>query len=601
MESTFHPPTTASNPAKTARPVRIPIRIKFTFTYILLATVIALVGTYLVSRIVFENADERYTNQLIEAGKLSSEWMVGEENRLLESLRAIAHTQNVAQALQAADSGLLQEQTFNLALNTGEEAVLFLNSRGAPVLAMRHKPGGKMEDYLFSQGGETPSPQWPFVEAVLQGKTDALGDKYSGLAADGPGQTFFVSGPVYAKDGTLAGVALVGKTLPTLIDQMHAGTLAQITLYDVNGAPLASSLVEPRLIAASDAVEILVRKNEDSLKRDLGNMRSLTSSDIQYGEILTSWQARGGAELGLLGASLAKNVWVSMSIPTRTQALAVLALALAVTSLVGINFANQITRPLLNLVFASQQVSKGNLQVNVPPTSNDEIGYLAQTFNQMVGNLDKSQKALQETYDKTLLTLSKAVELRDRETGDHIERVADMTVRLAILMGIQGEALVHIRRGALLHDAGKIGIPDRILRKSSKLNDEEWAIMRQHPLYAVEMLQPIEYLRPALDIPAYHHEKWDGSGYPGGLKGEEIPLAARIFALIDVWDALRSDRVYRRALPEEKALAIMREGSGSHFDPQVAECFLEHLAEIQNAPPMIEAALGPEPALHPAE
>lgn len=580
---------------KGSRPVRVPIRIKFTFTYLLLAIAIALAGTYLVFRIVFENADERYTNQLIEAGKLGSEWMVGEENRLLETLRSISHTQNVAQAVQDGNAKLLQDLTFNLTLNTAEEAVLFLDSQGKPILAMRHKPGGEAEEYLFSQGGDALSPQWPFVENVIWGVTDTLGDKYSGWAEDSLGTTFFVAGPVYAGSGTLVGAVLVGKTLPTLINQMHAATLAQITLYDQGGQPLASSLVEPHSITAADASQILLKKNESSLMRDLGSVRDITSSDIQYGEILTSWQARGGDVLGLLGASLAKNVWVSMSIPTRTQALGVLALALIAVSLVGINFANQITRPLLSLVRASQQVSGGNLRVNVPPTSNDEIGFLTQTFNQMVGSLDRSQKDLQETYDKTLLALSRAVELRDHETGDHIERVAAMTVRLAALMGIQGDDLIHIRRGALLHDAGKIGIPDQILRKPATLTAEEWIVMRRHPQYAVEMLQSIEYLRPALDIPAYHHEKWDGTGYPNGLKGEAIPLTARIFALIDVWDAVRSDRVYRCALSEEEAFAIIRDGSGSHFDPRVVSCFLEHFAEIQTASPTVEAAHGYEP------
>ncbi len=600
MDVTHNPPP--ASPAKAPPRVRIPIRIKFTFTYLLLATAIGLVGTYLVFRIVFENADERYTNQLIEAGKLSSEWMVGEENRLLDSLRAISHTQDVAQAIRRADASRLQELTFSLALNTGEETVLFLDAQGRPVLSMRHKPGGNMEEYLFSQGGEVTSPQWPFVDAVLQGKTDALGDKFSGWAEDpAAGTTFFVAGPVLDDGGNLAGVTLVGKTLPTLVRQMHAATLAQVSLYDQSGQPLASSLIEPVALAGADAAQVQLKRSDSSLVRDLGSVRDLTSSSIAYGEILTTWQARGGETLGLLGSSRAKNVWVSMSIPTRTQALAVLALALIAVSLVGINFANQLTRPLLRLVFASQQVSGGDLGVSVPPTSNDEIGYLTQTFNQMVSNLGRSQKDLQDAYDKTLIALSRAVELRDQETGEHVERVAEMAVTLAQLMGVEGDALTHIRRGALLHDAGKIGIPDHILRKPSKLTEKEWEVMRRHPQYAVEMLQSIEYLRPALDIPAYHHERWDGAGSPNGMKGEEIPLAARIFSLIDVWDAVRTDRVYRKALPEEEALIIIRKGDGSQFDPRVVACFLEHVHEFQAPTPAVEEVPGNEPLPSPAE
>ncbi|MEW6718352.1 MAG: HD-GYP domain-containing protein, partial [Chloroflexota bacterium] len=133
---------------------------------------------------------------------------------------------------------------------------------------------------------------------------------------------------------------------------------------------------------------------------------------------------------------------------------------------------------------------------------------------------------------------------------------------------------VHVRRGALLHDMGKLGIPDTILLKPGPLTEKEWEIMHQHPVYAYELLAPIPYLRPALDIPYCHHENWDGSGYPRKLKGEQIPLVARIFAVVDVWDALRSDRPYRKAWPEEKALAYIQEQAGKHFDPQVVEAFL---------------------------
>ncbi len=154
-------------------------------------------------------------------------------------------------------------------------------------------------------------------------------------------------------------------------------------------------------------------------------------------------------------------------------------------------------------------------------------------------------------------------------------RVTELTQRLAEAMGIQSEEMVHIRRGVLLHDIGKMGIPDQILLKPGKLTDEEWVTMRRHPQYAFDMLSSIPYLRTALDIPYCHHEKWDGSGYPRGLKGEEIPLSARIFAVVDVWDALTTDRPYRAAWKEKDAVAYIEQQSGIHFDPQVAGLFLD--------------------------
>ena len=137
------------------------------------------------------------------------------------------------------------------------------------------------------------------------------------------------------------------------------------------------------------------------------------------------------------------------------------------------------------------------------------------------------------------------------------------------------DELLQVRRGSLLHDMGKLGVPDHILHKPGSLTDEEWAVMKKHPQLAHDMLYPIEYLRPALEIPYCHHEKWDGTGYPRGMKGDDIPVSARLFAIVDVWDALTSDRPYRSAWTKEKALAHIKEQSGKHFDPAVVDLFLK--------------------------
>lgn len=175
----------------------------------------------------------------------------------------------------------------------------------------------------------------------------------------------------------------------------------------------------------------------------------------------------------------------------------------------------------------------------------------------------------------TLEGWAQSVEMRGGETEGHTHRVTNMTLKLAQVMGLPEEKLIHIKRGALLHDVGKIGIPDSILHKPGALTDEEFTLLKQHPVYSYELLKGVEYLRPALDIPYCHHEKWDGSGYPRGLKGEEIPLAARIFAIVDVWDSLSADRPYREAISTEKAIKFLDEQSGKHFDPQVVEAFKE--------------------------
>ncbi len=184
-------------------------------------------------------------------------------------------------------------------------------------------------------------------------------------------------------------------------------------------------------------------------------------------------------------------------------------------------------------------------------------------------SLQRSNSELLLAYDATIEGWSHALDLRDKETEGHTRRVTDMTVRLGRELGLSEVELVQVRWGALLHDIGKLGVPDAILLKASPLTDEEWVIMKRHPTLAYEMLYPIRYLHGALDIPYRHHEKWDGSGYPVGLKGDQIPLSAKIFSIVDVWDALRSDRPYRPSWPAAKVLDYIRSLSGSHFDPDV--------------------------------
>ncbi|MEK7785025.1 MAG: HD domain-containing phosphohydrolase, partial [Chloroflexota bacterium] len=203
------------------------------------------------------------------------------------------------------------------------------------------------------------------------------------------------------------------------------------------------------------------------------------------------------------------------------------------------------------------------------------------TKAKLFDELREAHSGLTEAYNATLEGWARALDLRDKETEGHSRRVTEMTLRLAEAVGMSEAKLVHVRRGALLHDIGKMGVPDAILRKPGKLTDDEWVTMKRHPQDAYEMLSPIAYLRPALDIPYCHHEKWDGTGYPRGLKGEQIPLAARFFAVVDVWDALRSDRPYRPAWPEEKVREYIRSLAGTHFDPQVTEVFLRMTHESE--------------------
>lgn len=561
------------------RPPRrwLPIRVKITLPYLILALALAVGSAYVVTQIVFDTIDERFTNQLIESGKLASEGMVGQERQLLASLRLLAHAQGLAESIQAGDAKRAQELTIGIIANAQEEWVALLDRQGELVLGIRKKQGGKLGDYEFANQVNLDFSQWDFVKRALAGQADRLGDKYSGvLTVDGE-RIFVIAGPAYNRQGELSGAVLVGKPLSSLVAQLHNQIFAHVTLYDFGGQPLASTLVDSPALERAEAARILTNQDLESQRRSLVKPRQVTSSHINYDEILGPWEARGDQDLGLLGVSLPETFLVNTSTTTRLQVTALVAVALILVIMLGLNVANIITRPLLSLVRASQQVAEGDLLVQVEPRGDDEVSDLTKSFNHMVSSLHESKMDLLKAYDSTLEGWSTALELRDRETEGHTQRVTDMTLQLAEAMGAKGEQLVDIRRGALLHDIGKMGIPDAVLLSTGTLSAQDWVIMRKHPLYAYEMLSPIEYLRPALDIPLCHHERWDGLGYPRGLKGEEIPMAARIFAVVDVWDAMRSDRPYRKALPDDEVCQYIWESAGTQFDPEVVKCFFKLL------------------------
>ncbi|MCW5874174.1 MAG: HD domain-containing protein [Anaerolineales bacterium] len=190
----------------------------------------------------------------------------------------------------------------------------------------------------------------------------------------------------------------------------------------------------------------------------------------------------------------------------------------------------------------------------------------------------------EEEYERTLLGWARALELRDQETEGHTQRVTRLAVELAARLGYNDSEITDVRRGALLHDIGKMGVPDAILNKPGKLNESEWRIMRKHPQYARDMLRPIMFLHSALPIPYAHHERWNGSGYPRRLKGRRIPAAARLFAVVDVWDALTSDRPYRKAWPAQRAAEYLQKQTGKHFDPEITPVFLELMKDLGELP-----------------
>lgn len=573
----IHSPRGENVPRVRLPRVRFPIRVKITVPFLILAVGLAIGAAYAITQIVFDTIDERFTNQLIESGKLSAESMVRQEESLLRSLRLFTYTEGLSDATALNDVDRLKTLSLGVAANQGEDVVKFLDQDGQLVLSMVHQSGGDAADYNFSTSSDIDFAAIPFIAKVLEGRVDEFGDKYSGLVQESGGDVFYAAGPLLDGEGQISGMVLVGKTVATMLRQIHDETLAQITVYEAGGAPYDSTFYEPLPVERDDAALVLANQNESSLRRNIGSRRGLNISNIDYEEILGPWEGRGNEDLGLIGVSLPRTFLVRASNATRLQITGLASFSLLLVIMLGVYIASAITRPLRNLVEASTEVAEGNLQVQIMPRGNDEVTVLTRSFNTMISSLNQSKADLLNAYDRTLEGWSMALELRDQETEGHTRRVAELTLELSELMGFEGEALVHIRRGALLHDIGKMAIPDSILLKPGALTADEWSIMRRHPEFAHQLLWPIEYLRPAIPIPYSHHEWWNGEGYPQGLSGEEIPLPARIFAVIDVWDAMRSDRPYRQAIDEDEVRSYLQESRGIHFDGQVVEAFFELL------------------------
>ena len=555
---------------------QLSLRIKITIPYFFLAILIAISAAFLVSSIIFHTVEERFYNQLGEVGKLSSELMVVEENKLLETLRLITYSQNVVFLISQHDPEALRNASLGIAINQQADAVEFLDKDGYLILSMRHKEGSTIEDYAFTTGGNNEAfTNLEFVNKVLTNHEDQLGDKFSGYVEADWGNYFYVSGPVFDEADQFQGVILIGTRLDNLVVRLHEKVLAQVTIYTYNGRVLASSFpYPPETLASGLPFAVFSSQNND-----ISKLRDFSISNLGYYEILGPWEVRGDRDLGIIGAALRENFIVKQSPATRFQITFVIALALLLVILIGLNLANTITRPLTKLVAASQAVANGNLDVQVEADSNDEIALLADSFNKMIVSLKDSREDILDAYDRSLEGWSKALELRDKETEGHTQRVANLSVELAKRLNIQGEDIVHIKRGAIIHDLGKMAIPDNILHKPGPLNDAEWEIMKQHPAYAYEMLKDIKFLRPSLEIPYYHHEHWDGSGYPHGLAGKDIPFAARIFAVVDSWDALTNDRSYRKKFTCKEALDILEIDAGIIYDPDIVKTFKQYLKE----------------------
>ena len=543
----------------------------------MLSIILAIVAGYIITQYITNSIEERFNKQLFEARKVSSELIVGYETELLETQRLLANVEGVPSAFLNKDPNKLKNLTIGIITNARLEAVDFFDLKGNHLLSVLHRKDGNPEDYDFSTGGQSLFSNMEIVQNILHRKSDSRGDKFADFIATDFGDFLFISRPVYDAQNDLAGVILVGKSLQSMAEDMKTKSFAQISFYNQSGKVIHSTLPFSHDLSPEVALQTISIIALSSSKSDLSNQRDFNTASIPFAEILGSWVFRGNDKIGILGVAISKSNLVITSTDSRWRIFLLVASANLLIIIMGFYLASLITRPLLRLVQASKKVAEGDLNVMVLPQSNDEVSVLTESFNAMVVSLDHSQNKLVKSYDETLEGWARALELRDKETDGHSERVASLSFKLAHSMGLKEELLVNIRRGALLHDIGKMGTPDTILHKIGPLDETEWEIMKNHPQDGFNTLKKIDFLGQALDIPLHHHEKWDGTGYPSGLKGENIPISARIFAIVDVFDAMTNDRIYRSAIPLEETITYIKEQSGGHFDPAVVKAFLQLL------------------------
>lgn len=369
-----------------ARPgsVHLPIQVKITLPYLLLALLLTLAMAYLMSRVVMESIQDRFLNQLVKTGLQSQDWMVSEEDRLLEILRLTANTQGLAAAMQARDAETLRAAIIPIAANALVEEIVLIDPIGTRMLTLTHTPGGGPEEYQATQGGDDPA-QWDFVRRVLSGQKDAGGDKFAGRGGGSLGEMFFVAGPIFDDNGVQVGAVLVGKPLQTLARDLARDTFSDATLYDLQGQPLTSTLQQVNLTPVNGNLVISMLNAQDNVSQT----RDLTGSALRYSEILAPWEVRGGEDLGVMGVSLPQTFLISTSRATQVQIFIIVAAGILLVIVVGVLLSGLITRPLMKLVQASAEVAKGNLEVKVDARGDDEIAILANSFNSMVAGLQE--------------------------------------------------------------------------------------------------------------------------------------------------------------------------------------------------------------------
>src|SRR5712691_5565966 len=522
-----------------------------------------MVGTFLITNRATTATVSSFEGSLLRASLLSNDHLSVLEAERLAQLRAAIDTQGVAPALAAHDTGALERLIRPIQANAtpAQLTIRVLDAKANELLTIM--PPGSAQRL-------EPLGDLSVVKAVLNRQTDPQGDKYVFARLEPSGMLLYWVGPVRSDPQTVTGAVLVGESLLEIANSIRDSRASELCFYDPSGHVLLSSLDGAPSLSSGELTAL----------GDKPVRISRTIDRHPYEFLVGNWRLRS-ASIGYLAVALRADAVQASVGQIRVLMVLIFAVAALMTLLFGRLVAQRITRPVEHLVRSTAAVSAGDLSHRAPVESNDEIGSLAESFNAMAASLEQKTMELEESYFASIESLARAIDARDPSTFGHSTRVAAISLEIAQAMGLDMESQKTLRRAALLHDIGKIGIEDRVLHKSGPLTDDEWAVMRQHPLIGYKMLSGLHFLKPSLVGVLHHHERWDGKGFPGGLKGTAISAHIRILSVADALDAMTSDRPYRKGLAFEDALAEIQKRAGTQFEPAVAEALMTCAAEVR--------------------
>jgi putative nucleotidyltransferase with HDIG domain len=569
--------------------LRLSLHAKIVGPFVLIVALIGTIGTAAVTALVTSEAVAEFNGSLLRASLLANDHLSLVEAARLTTLRAAAATTGVPEATTSHDTAALQRLLTPVVANAAVPSLLLhvLDQQGRQVIVLG--PDGP----TTSQPSTGDFVSEPAVAAVLAGRTDAQGDKYVFLKAGPVGTILYWTGPIRGLRGQVVGVALVGEPLSAIAAGIRTSGADQLSFYTTSGDVLLSSLSSTVALPAATRGQV---------QPDRPVTFSQASGGQPYMNLLSDWTMRK-VRLGYLAVALNTAQLQAGLDQLRLFLLILFAAAALVTLVIGLGLAGAITRPVQRLVVAMGAVAAGDLSQRAPAGPSDEIGYLGKVFNLMTVGLQEKTQALEDTYFAAIEALARAIDARDPYTYGHSARVAAVTLEIADEIGYPKGKREALRRSALLHDIGKIGIEDHILRKAGALDYLEAKQMREHPVIGHQMLKDVPFLHSSLSGIRHHHERWDGAGYPDTLAGDMIPLPVRILSVADVFDALTSDRPYRQAMSVAEATDMIEREAGRQFDPAVVAAFkarkdgIVAILSHQRA----QKASGAEPAPQPNE